>query len=98
MRRSSQPVLTDSGETAIAAYTRYLHDEQDVSAGTRRSYLSELRQFAAWCEASWSDGHDAPVAFAAQQITTPLLTQYRSYLQIVRRMQPATINRILVGV
>jgi site-specific recombinase XerD len=98
MRRSSQPVLTDSGETAIAAYTRYLHDEQDVSAGTRRSYLSELRQFAAWCEASWSDGHDAPVAFAAQQITTPLLTQYRSYLQTVRRMQPATINRILVGV
>ncbi len=97
MRRPSQPVLTDSGEAAVAAYTRYLHDEQDVSAGTRRSYLSELRQFAAWCEASWSDGHDAPVAFAPQQITTPLLTQYRSYLQTVRRMQPTTINRILVG-
>ena len=48
MRRSSQPVLTDSGEAAVAAYTRYLHGEQDVSAGTRRSYLGELRQFAAW--------------------------------------------------
>ncbi len=72
MRRSSQPQLTDSGNPAVAAYTRYLTDEQDVSAGTRRSYLSELRQFAAWCEASWSDGHEAPVAFAPQQITTPL--------------------------
>jgi hypothetical protein len=39
--------LTNSGEAAIAAYTRYLHDEQDVSTGTRRSYLSELRQFTA---------------------------------------------------
>jgi len=68
-----------------------------VSAGTRRSYLSELRQFAAWCETTWSNGHDAPVAFTPQQITTPLVTQYRSYLQTVRRMQPATINRILVG-
>ncbi len=64
MRRSSQPIPTDSGEAAVAAYRGYLHDEQDVSAGTRRSYLSELRQFAAWCEASWGDGHDAPVAFA----------------------------------
>ncbi len=98
MRRSSQPILTDSGEATINAYTRYLHDEQDVSAGTRRSYLSELRQFAAWCEASWSDGHDAALSFTPQQITTPLLTQYRSYLQTVRRMQPASINRILVGV
>ncbi len=98
MRRSSQPILTDSGEATVATYTRYLHDEQDMSASTRRSYLSELRQFAAWCEASWSDGHDAPVAFTPQQITTPLLTQYRSYLQTVRRMQPTTINRILVGV
>jgi len=89
--------LTDSGEAAIAAYTRYLHEEQDMSAGTRRSYLSELRQFAAWCEARWSDGHDALVPFAPQQITTPLLTHYRSYLQTVRRMQPTTINRILVG-
>ncbi len=98
MRRSSQPILTDSGEAAVAHYTRYLHDEQDVSAGTRRSYLSELRQFAAWCEASWAEGHDTPVAFTPQQMTTPLLTQYRSYLQTVRRMQPTTINRILVGV
>jgi site-specific recombinase XerD len=37
------------------------------------------------------------MAFAPQQITTPLLTQYRSYLQTVRRMHPTTINRILVG-
>jgi site-specific recombinase XerD len=44
-------MLTNSGDAAVAAYTRYLTDEQDVSAGTRRSYLSELRQFAAWCEA-----------------------------------------------
>jgi len=89
-------MLTDSGEAALAAYTRYLHNEQDMSAGTRRSYLSELRQFAAWCETSWSEGHDIPVTFAPQQITTPLLTQYRSYLQTVRRMQPTTSNRILV--
>ena len=97
MKRSSQPVLTDSGEAAIAQYARYLHDEQDVSTGARRSYLSKLRQFAAWCETSWADGHDSSVAFTPQQITTPVLTHYRSYLQTVRRMQPTTINRILVG-
>jgi hypothetical protein len=27
------------------------------------------------------EGHDTSVPFAPQQITTPLLTQYRSYLQ-----------------
>lgn len=97
MRRSSHPVLTDSGDAAVAAYARYLHDEQDVSTGTCRSYLSELRQFAAWCEASWAEVQGIVVGFAPQQITTPLLTRYRSYLQTVRRMQPATINRILVG-
>jgi site-specific recombinase XerD len=90
MKRSSQPCLTDSGEAAVTQYARYLHDEQDVSAGTRRSYLSELRQFAAWYEASWSDGHDTSMAFTPQYITTPLITQYRSYLQTVRRLQPTS--------
>jgi len=97
MKRSSHPPLSDSGEAALATYTRYLVDEQDVSTGTRRSYVSELRQFAAWCEARWSDDDDAPVPFTPQHITTPLLTQYRSYLQTVRHLQPTTINRILIG-
>ena len=44
MKRPSHPALTDSGEAAVTAYTRYLTDEQDVSTGTRRSYLSELRR------------------------------------------------------
>ncbi|MBV9598456.1 MAG: site-specific integrase [Chloroflexi bacterium] len=65
MKRPAQPALSDAGEAALAPYVSHLHDEQDLSAATRRNYLSDLRQFAAWCEHSWAEGQDELRALCA---------------------------------
>ena len=97
MKRPAQPVLSPTGEAALTPYLTYLQDEQDLSAATRRNYLSDLRQFAAWCEHSWAEGQDELRPFAPMAISTPILTTYRSYLQTVVGLRPATINRHLVS-
>ncbi|MDP9315590.1 MAG: tyrosine-type recombinase/integrase [Chloroflexota bacterium] len=97
MKRTAQPNVSPEGLLALNQYNDYLQHEQDLSADTRRNYLSDLRQFAAWCEASWSEGQEATHAFAPTAIATALLTQYRAYLQTVCKLQPATINRHLVS-
>ncbi len=97
MKRTAQPNVSAEGHQAIEQYRHYLQHEQDLSADTRRNYLSDLRQFAAWCEASWSEGQEAAHAFAPTAIATALITQYRAYLQTVCKLQPASINRHLVS-
>jgi hypothetical protein len=47
------PALSAAGREALDRYARYLHDELDLRPATVRNYLSDLRQFAAWCEAAW---------------------------------------------
>jgi integrase/recombinase XerD len=98
LKRPAQPSLSDVGEAALAPYAQHLHDEQDLSAATRRNYLSDLRQFAAWCEHSWAEGHDELRPFAPTAISTPTITTYRSYLQTVLSLRPATINRHIVSI
>jgi integrase/recombinase XerC len=90
--------LSDAGEAALAPYARHLHDEQDLSPATSRNYLSDLRQFAAWCEHSWAEGQDELRPFAPTAISTPTITSYRSYLQTVVALRPASINRHLVSI
>lgn len=51
----------------------------------------------AWCEATWADGQDSTVAFAARDVTTPLLTRYRTHLQHTLRLKPTSVNRALVS-
>ncbi len=97
MRRSAQPNVSPEGQITLDHYSTYLHHEQDLSADTRRNYLSDLRQFAAWCEASWTEGQEVSHSFAPAVVATSLLTQYRAYLQTVCRLQPATINRHLIS-
>lgn len=97
MRRSSQPQVSSEGEQALSKYKGYLINEQDLSGDTRRNYLSDLRQFIGWCESSWADGQEIGDFFAPSAVTTPTITQYRSYLQIVLRLRPATINRHLIS-
>ena len=77
---------------------RQLHDEQDLSTATLRNYISDLRQFAAWCEHSWAEGQDELRPFAPTAISTPTITTYRSYLQTVLSLRPATINRHIVSI
>ncbi len=97
MKRTAQPTVSPEGHQALEHYSHYLHHEQDLSADTRRNYLSDLRQFAAWCEASWTEGQEAAHAFTPSAVATALITQYRAYLQTVCKLQPATINRHLVS-
>ena len=97
MKRTAQPNVSPEGRQALDRYRDYLHHEQDLSADTRRNYLSDLRQFAAWCEASWTAGQEAAQPFGPSAIATTLLTQYRAYLQTVCKLQPTTINRHLIS-
>ncbi len=96
--RPAMPAVSDAALRALAQYTTYLQDEVDVRPATLRNYLSDLRQFAAWCEATWSAGQEAEMSFAPEAITTPLLTHYRGYLQRTLRLQPASVNRALISI
>jgi hypothetical protein len=89
LKRPAQPALSGAGGSALSPYVRQLYDEQDLSAATRRNYLSDLRQFAAWCEYSWAEGQDELGLFAPTSISTPMITMYRSYLQTVVGLRPA---------
>ncbi len=97
VKRPAQPSLSVAGEAAMAPYLAHMHDEQDLSVASRRNYASDLRQFAAWCESSWAEGQDDLRPFAPTAISTPTITTYRSYLQTVVNLRPATINRHLVS-
>ena len=60
-----------------------------------RNYLSDLRHFIAWYETEREEQcHDS---FTPQEITTPALTRYRTYLQTVQRQKPASVNRALIS-
>jgi integrase/recombinase XerD len=97
VKRAAQPSLSAAGEAALVPYLAYMDDEQDLSVASRRNYASDLRQFAAWCEHSWGEGQDDPRPFTPAAISTPTVTTYRSYLQTVLILRPATINRHLVS-
>jgi hypothetical protein len=79
-KRTAQPLLSPAAEQALAVYTRYLREEQDVIPATLRNYLSDLRQFLAWCETATAEHSEAPAMFALAQVTTPTLTRYRTHL------------------
>lgn len=96
-KRASRPPLSPGGQAAVVAYGEALQHEQDLSADTRRNYLSDVQQFAAWCEGTWSAGQEAGTGFTPASVTTPTLTAYRASLQTVARLAPATINRHLVS-
>jgi integrase/recombinase XerC len=97
MKRPGVPALSARGQEAVAQYATYLRGELDLSPTTVRSYLSDLQQFAAWCEATWARGQEAAPSFAPAALTTPCLTRYRTYLQQGQHLKPTTINRALVS-
>src|SRR6185437_11321475 len=77
-------------------YAEALHRQHDLRPATHRNYVSDVRQFAAWCEAAWREEDDA-ATFAPAHVTTPTLTAYRAHLQALG-LAPASINRGLVSV
>ena len=76
----------------------YLREEQDLAADTVRNYLSDLRQFAVFCEVTRAEGEESGEAFSPADVTTPTITLYRSHLKNVLELKPASINRHLVSI
>jgi integrase/recombinase XerD len=95
-KRAKQPPLSEAGEHNLAQYERQLRVEEDVSSATIRNYLSDLRQFMAWCESLWQQGREDTKSFVPEAVTTPTLTHYRASLQALQ-LKPNSINRFLIS-
>jgi integrase/recombinase XerD len=95
MPRAGKPALSAGGQAVLAAYDAHLGQQRDLRPATHRNYVSDVRQFAAWCESGWREAEDA-AAFAPARVTTPTLTAYRAHLQAIG-LSPASINRHLVS-
>ncbi len=91
-------MLSDEGEKGLKRFGDYLRDEQDLASDTVRNYLSDLRLFAAFCEASWAGGEEAGEEFLPANVTTPTITLYRSHLKNALELKPASINRHLISI
>ena len=96
-KRAKRPMLSSTGERVLAQYERRLRVEEDLSSVTIRNYLSDLRHFAAWCESIWNQGREEDLSFTPERVTTPTITDYRTYLQLTLRLKPNSINRSLIS-
>jgi len=91
------PPLSDDGQRTLDVYAAHLHETADLRPATLRNYLSDLRHFAAWCEATWAEGREDTVTFMPTLVATPTLTRYRTYVQHTLRLKPASVNRALIS-
>jgi len=96
MKREAQPMLSEDGQQALEQYMQVLQYLEDLSPVTLRNYLSDLRQFIAWCEYSWRNVQEDRT-FTPQAVAPALLMHYRDYLQMTLGLKPATINRTLMS-
>jgi integrase/recombinase XerC len=93
MKRGALPALSGVGEQTLASYEHTLRQEEDLAQASIRNYHSDLRHFAAWCEARWQEGREHEPPFTPAAVTTPTLTQYRTYVQHTLHLKPASVNR-----
>jgi len=101
MKRQANPPLSTPGEHALTQYERTLREQEDLTVVSVRNYLSDMRHFIAWYEqqeAECSTNAQDGSGFHPQAITTPTLTRYRTYLQTVQKLKPASVNRSLISV
>lgn len=96
MKRTAQPMLSTDGQHALDLYGQALRQCEDLSAVTIRNYLSDLRQFIAWCEGCWHEGQEER-SFTPQAVAPSLLIRYREYLQTALFLKPSTVNRTLMS-
>src|SRR5438105_2882380 len=96
MKRKAQPEISEDGQQALEQYMQVLQQLEDLSPVTIRNYLSDLRQFIAWCEYSWHEEQEAR-AFTPRAIAPALLMRYRDYLQTTLGLKPSTVNRTLLS-
>lgn len=96
-KRTKRPTLSGAGEQVLAHYEQRLCREEDLTAATIRNYLSDLRHFVAWCESTWKQGREENLPFIPARVTTPTITDYRSYLQRELCLKPNSVNRSLIS-
>jgi integrase/recombinase XerD len=96
-KRAKRPILSSTGEHILAQYEQRLCIEEDLTATTIRNYLSDLRHVATWCEGIWRQGREEDLAFTPERETTPTITDYRTYLQVVLHLKPNSVNRSLIS-
>src|SRR5436305_2058664 len=96
LKRQAQPTLSVEGQQALDHYVSALKQGEDLSTVTIRNYLSDLRQFMAWCELSWCEAQDER-PFTPQAVAPHLLIRYRTYLQTTLWLKPSSINRALMS-
>lgn len=89
------PVISSHANTCIQVFINSLAENEDLNKKTLTEYASDLRNFAHWFEGTWHNYQEDPPQFDPLEITTPTITQYREYMQNVRSLKPATINRRL---
>jgi integrase/recombinase XerD len=92
MKRTAQPKLSENGQQALDLYRQVLQQFEDISPVTIRNYLSDLRQFIAWCEDCWREGREGR-SFTPQAVAPMLLIRYREYLKTTLSLKPSTVNR-----
>ena len=98
MKRAAKPEISAGGMEELKRFSDYLRKEQDLAADTVRNYLSDLRQFAAFCEVTWAEGEETGEPFSPANVTTPTITLYRSHLKNTLELKPASINRHLISI
>lgn len=96
MKRTAQPMLSEGGQQTLDQYRQVLQQFEDLSPVTTRNYLSDLRQFIAWCEAYWNEEQEKR-GFTPRAVAPALLIRYREYLQTSLGLKPSTVNRTLMS-
>jgi len=93
-QRGRRPTpLTVGLESVHAAYATALASAP-LSAETRRTYASKLRQYLAWLQAADLDGDPLADPAARDQA----VRKWRTHLLTVARQAPATVNNALAAV
>lgn len=92
----SDIIVSLSAQKHIQKFISYLKSEEDLSHKTLVEYKSDLKNFAYWFEQTWQSHNEIEQHFAPSEIVTPTIVHYREYMQIVRKLKPATINRRLI--
>jgi len=96
MKRKAQPQLSEDDQHTLDQYAQVLRRLEDLSPVTMRNYLSDLRQFIAWCECSWR-GVQENRSFLPQTVAPSLPMRDRDYLQTTLDLKPSTVNRTLMS-
>lgn len=85
--------IPDTFAAALGDYTANL-TKAPLSAQTRRTYASKVRQFLVWLEAAGTDGD--PLGEPAARDWA--VRDYRTYLQAIAKRAPRTVNNALAAV